>query len=426
MGLKVSISNADIDKNALDVIKKLKHAGFEAYLVGGCVRDLLLKIKPKDFDVATNAHPHEIKQVFRNCRLIGRRFRLAHVYFGRQIIEVATFRAPHDTSDEGHSHESGLIMRDNVFGTLEEDAWRRDFTINAFYYDPDSNRLVDHVNGIEDLHKHTLRIIGDPEKRYREDPVRMLRAIRFAAKLDFILEEKTRRPITQLGHLLSLVSPARLFEEMIKLFHSGHAVTVFKYLMTFELFEKIFPQTFSYLQKGSKKDIAKRLIELTLKNTDLRIQQGKTVTPAFIFAVFLWYPLIDEVKQERKKGISLSEAIESGGHYLLKQQQGFTAIPKFLSASIREMWSLQYRLERTQGMKAVKLLSHPRFRAAYDLLMLRVEVGEVTKEIGEWWTQFQDLTEEQREQFVHGKGDKKRRPRKNSKRKRLKQHESNE
>ncbi len=406
MGLKVTISNADIDKNALDVIKKLKHAGFEAYLVGGCVRDLLLKIKPKDFDVATNAHPHEIKQVFRNCRLIGRRFRLAHIYFGRQIIEVATFRAPHDTSSEGHLHESGLIMRDNVFGSLEEDAWRRDFTVNAFYYDPESNRLVDHVAGIDDLNKRTLRIIGDAEQRFREDPVRMLRAIRFASKLNFAIEEKTRAPITHLGYLLSLVSPARLFEEMIKLFHSGHAGTVFKHLMTFELFEKMFPMTFSYLQHGTQKDFAKQLIELTLKNTDHRIHQGKTVTPAFIFAVFLWYPLIEEVKKERKKGIPLADAIESSGYLLLKQQQGFTAIPKFLSASIREMWALQFRLERAQGIKAAKLLSHPRFRAAYDLLLLRAQVGEITNDLANWWTKFQDLNEEERENFTQDKKDK--------------------
>lgn len=403
MALQGTISNADIDKNAIDVIKKLKHAGFEAYLVGGCVRDLLLKLKPKDFDVATNAHPNEIKQVFRNCRLIGRRFRLAHIYFGRQIIEVATFRAPHDTSEEGHLHESGLIMRDNVFGSLEEDAWRRDFTINAFYYDPETNRLVDHVGGIDDLNHRTLRMLGDAEKRYREDPVRMLRAIRFASKLNFEIEETTKAPIIHLGHLLSLVSPARLFEEMIKLFHSGHATTVFQHLMTFQLFEKIFPITFSYLHQGSKKEHAKRLIELTLNNTDQRIQQGKTVTPAFIFAAFLWYPLMHQVKEERKQGVSLTDAIESAGYILLKQQQGFTAIPKFLSSSIREMWSLQYRLERIQATKAAKLLTHPRFRAAYDLLLLRTQIEEISPESAEWWTKFQDLNEDEREKFIHGK-----------------------
>lgn len=379
------ISNADINEHALFVVEKLQQAGFEAYLVGGCVRDLLLKLKPKDFDVATNAHPNQVRALFRNSRLIGQRFRLVHVYFDRrEVIEVATFRAHHETPESENTHQTGLILRDNVYGSLEEDAWRRDFTINAFYYDPIHNQIVDYVKGTQDLQSRLLRIIGDPEKRYREDPVRMLRVIRFAAKLNFSIEAKTAAPIAQFAHLLELISPARLFDEVTKLFYNGKAFEVFHLLLKYQLFHKLFPLT--------RVDEPTRLkfIELMLRDTDKRIQAGKTVTPAFLCAVMLWHNVLKKAQSIQSEEVSLLAAFEEAGQDLLKKQQEFLSMPRHISLAIREIWNLQPRLENQHLKKrALSTLQLPRFRAAYDLLLLRSRIGEVSKEIADWWTELQ-------------------------------------
>ena len=416
------ISRALISENALKVLHRLKDAGYASLLVGGCVRDLMLGREPKDFDVVTDARPEEIHELFRSARLIGRRFRLAHVRFGREIIEVATFRAlPRTGGDDGDAgagteaaEKASRLLRDNVFGTQEEDAVRRDFTINALYYNIRDFSVMDYVGGASDLTQGRLRIIGDPETRYREDPVRMLRAVRFAAKLGFQMDADTSRPIRDLAPLLTQVPPARLFEEILKLFHGGYAVQTYELLRQFGLFAFLFPRTEKSLA-SEESGFPRTLIAQALSNTDTRIEQGKPVTPAFLLSVLLWYPVQEVVRRNVAQGMNPNEALIRATERLLREQVQHVAIPKRIGVPMREIWELQARLERRYAQQISRLLLNPRFRAAYDLLLLRARVGDASPELASWWTQFQDADETRRREMsaslIPNSGQKKRRRR---------------
>ncbi len=388
-----------IDLHALTVIQGLQEAGFEAYIVGGGVRDQMVGLKPKDFDIATNATPEEVKSVFDNCRLIGRRFRLAHVFFRRHIIEVATYRRDHTHAkgeQEAQQHHSGMITRDNVYGTLEEDAVRRDFTINAIYYDPTHQQIVDHCNGFKDIKGHTVRLIGNAVARFQEDPVRILRAIRIANKLGFRLASDLKKAIPQTIQGLYHVPAARLFDEYIKLFLHGKGQLNFDTLQHFSAFEVLFPLTQTYLAQPE----CKNLISLAITNTDKRYDQNKPINPAFLIAVFLWFPV-----QARKQALSQADmtysdaAIKAASEVLSKQLQ-HTAMPKRFTAVIREIWLLQNRLERRRPRQIIALLEHARFRAAYDFLLLRQATGEVPESLTQWWTKIQEVDWPQRLKLI--------------------------
>ena len=370
--------------------------------MGGGVRDLLLGRKPKDFDVATNAHPDDAHKEFRNSRLIGRRFRLLHVRYGRDIIEVATFRAHHDEdSDHGEnqSHiQDGMLVRDNVFGSLEEDAWRRDFTINALYYNIRDFSVIDYTGGMQDIESRLIRMIGDPAKRYCEDPVRMLRAARFAAKLGFTVEEKTGQPIHELKDKLAAVPPARLFEEVLKLFLSGHAVRSLDSLREYDLFRFMFPITDQHLNKSES---FQRIVRQGLVNTDERIAQGKPVTPAFLFAIFLWGPVSELQNKLKQEGMSDLQAVQAAGAEILSQQASHVALPKRFGLQSRDIWALQVRLQNRSGKRAFRTFALQRFRAGYDFLLLRNMAGEEgLSELCDWWTKFQEENEVDREDMV--------------------------
>ncbi|WP_305909187.1 polynucleotide adenylyltransferase PcnB [Methylomarinum sp. Ch1-1] len=407
-----NISRSQISENALKVLYRLKKAGFEAYLVGGCVRDLLLGREPKDFDVATNASPEQVKNTFRNCRLIGRRFRLAHVYFGREIIEVATFRGS-DSEDAERQlvHEDGRLLRDNVFGTIEEDVWRRDFTVNSLYYNIRDFSVVDYTGGMEDHGAAILKLIGDPESRYREDPVRMLRAVRFAVKLGFAIHPDTEKPIFDMAELLRSIPAARLFDESLKLFLSGYGLQTFELLRHYGLFAVLFPDSDRCLATEDH-DFPRLFVATALQNSDNRIAEGKTVTPYFLLAAFLWEPLQLEVKTQLQQGENETFAYQNAANQVLKRQIKVTSIPKRITQSMREVWLLQSRFSKRVGARPFRLLSHPRFRAAYDFLLLRAQTGDADSELAEWWTQFQraDETEQKRMTRPAKKSRKKRRP----------------
>lgn len=389
------ISRDSISDNALKVLYRLNGAGFQAYLVGGCVRDIIVGLQPKDFDVVTNATPEEVKDLFRNCRLIGRRFRLAHIVYGREIIEVATFRGHHESSDDndsktlGKQNVEGQILRDNVFGTIEEDAERRDFSLNAMYYTVDGFTVTDFANGMEAIKNKTIDLIGDPETRYREDPVRMIRAVRFAAKLDMKISQPASDSIHQLHALLANIPAARLFDEVLKLLVSGHGLKSYHLLREYGLFEQLFPQL-----KGALTDPKSRenmFIEQVLTNTDNRINTGQRVTPAFLFASLLWYPLEQHCQQLMlESGLTQHDAFNLAMNDVLHRQIQRIMIPKRFSTAIREIWALQQRLPKRFGRKAYQMLEHPRFRAAYDFLLIRGEVeGGNLMELADWWTEFQ-------------------------------------
>ncbi len=393
-----SISRANISPNALKVLYRLKDAGHQACLVGGGVRDLLLEREPKDFDIATDAHPEEVRNQFRNCRLIGRRFRLAHIHFGREIIEVATFRALYrDEVQPGrHIDEDGRILHDNVYGEIEEDAFRRDFTVNALYYDISDFSVIDYIGGMADLEAGVLRLIGDPETRYREDPVRMLRAVRFVTKLGFRLHKETEAPIKELAPLLGDIPPARLFEEMLKLFMGGYALANFETLRHYNLFGQLFPLTETALAY-EEQHFPHTLISQGMENTDERIRIGKPVTPFFLFAVFLWQPVRDRAAQLEAEGRHPAQAMQHAASQIITGQAQVMAVPKRFSLPMREIWMLQMRLESKGGRRSMRVLSHPRFRAAYDFLLLRGQAGEVPVELGQWWTDFQEQHPVERE-----------------------------
>lgn len=372
----------------------MKDAGYASLLVGGCVRDLLLGREPKDFDVVTDARPEEIKKVCHNARLIGRRFRLAHVRFGRDIIEVATFRAaPAMDDSEPSAHDN------NIFGTREEDARRRDFSVNALYYDISDRSIIDYVGGVADLERGVLRMIGDPTRRYREDPVRMLRAVRFAAKLGFRIDQETAAPIRELGSLLLQVSPARMFEEVLKLFHGGYAVETYEMLRTFGLFRYLFPLTDESLA-SEEQHFPRTLVPLALTNTDTRVTADKPVTPAFLFAALLWEPVRLKSAARQAHGMRSQEALERAAEEVLRDQLTHVMIPKRFSVPMREIWSMQARFERRAGQQPLRLLEHKRFRAAYDFLMLRVECGEADRPLGEWWTRIQEVDDAERRSMI--------------------------
>ncbi len=395
-----------LDDNAAKVVYRLIDSGYEGYLVGGCIRDLLLKKRPKDFDVATNAHPEDAHALFKRSNLIGRRFKLLHVRFGRDIIEVATFRAGHDTREDesdnrGKQSESGLILRDNVYGSIEEDALRRDFTINALYYCVKDHSIYDFTHGYEDIQRKVIRMIGDPESRYREDPVRMLRAIRFAAKLSFQIEPATAAPIKPLAPLLQPIAAARLFDETLKLFQSGHAIESYQLLKDYDLLQQVLPVTHEALQQPETYPLLEALILNGLKNTDRRINQRKSVTPAFLFATLLWHPVqkrMEEILSESR--MPALAAMHAAANEIISLQVKRTAIPRRFSAPIREIWELQLRLPKRFGTRAEQVIEHPRFRAAYDLLLLREQSGEPLDNLGQWWTQYQSANPEERAAMV--------------------------
>ncbi|CDG18804.1 Poly(A) polymerase [Xenorhabdus doucetiae] len=401
------ISRKDISDNALKVLYRLNKSGFEAYLVGGGVRDLLLHKKPKDFDIATNATPEQVRKLFRNCRLVGRRFRLAHIMFGPDVIEVATFRGPHDqieNNDRSQSHkaQSGMLLRDNIFGSVEEDAVRRDFTINSLYYGIEDFALRDYIGGMADLNAGIIRLIGDPETRYREDPVRMLRAVRFAGKLDMTIEPATAEPIPRLAFLLKEIPSARLFEESLKLLQSGQGYKTYKLLREYHLFQPLFPLIQRSFTQGDDSPMEKLLAQV-LKNTDFRLQNDKKVNPAFLFAAMLWYPLIEHAeKLTQESGLQYYDAFALAMNDILDEQCRSIAIPKRHTTTMRDIWLLQLRLPRRQGKRANKLMEHPKFRAAYDLLELRasIEPRHELKELVRWWAEFQQSTPSQQRGMI--------------------------
>ena len=394
------VSRSNISPNALKVLYKLTAAGFHAYLVGGGVRDLLLGLQPKDFDIASNATPEELRKLFRNARIIGRRFKIVHIRYGREIIEVTTFRAPHDAQnqiaddisrrkirglDSAHS-SAGMILRDNVYGDIDEDALRRDFTVNALYYTLDKFRLLDFTGGMDDLKRKKIRIIGDPVERYREDPVRMLRAIRFAAKLGFTLERDTKVPIDELAHLLESISPARLFDETLKIITSGHVVKIFALLRKFNVGKYLFGPTLTALKTAG--DTERKLVDLALHNTDKRLAEGKSVTPYFLFAALLWPGLRQQLAADRPSQNSCPN-FQQAANASLREQLDYTAIPKRFTIAAKEIWELQLRIEKHNRRSIESTFGHPRFRAAYDFLLLREEAGEQLNSLGQWWTDFQ-------------------------------------
>jgi poly(A) polymerase len=400
---------------------RLQKSGFDAYLVGGCVRDLLLGREPKDFDVATNADPEQIRKIFRNCRLIGRRFRLAHVHFGREVIEVATFRgAGEEQNDKQMLNKEGRLLRDNVYGTIEEDVWRRDFTVNALYYNIRDFSVVDYTGGMEDHRTGTLRLIGEPETRFREDPVRMLRAVRFAVKLGFKLHPDCEKSIPELAELLSNIPSARLYDETLKLFLSGYALQTFEMLRHYGLFKVLFPATESSLAI-EENGFPKLLLIKALENSDNRIAEGKTVTAYFLLAAFLWEPVRMQAKEYMAQGMVEYIAYQEAAGDVISRQIKSTALPRHISMAMREVWNLQPRFTIRLGSKPSRLLTHPRFRAAYDFLLLRAATGGADPELAEWWTRYQEAGEtEQRKmtqparRLQHNKSGRKKNYRKNT------------
>lgn len=408
-----NISRANISPNALKVLYRLRQAGFQAHLVGGGVRDLLLGHEPKDFDIATSAEPEEVRGVFRNCRIIGRRFRLAHVHFGAEIIEVATFRGQNpDMDDADRRIENGLIVRDNSYGTIEEDALRRDFTINALYYDIGDFSVLDYTGGMEDLRAGRLRLIGDdPERRYREDPVRMLRAVRFACKLGFAIDPSCGRPLVEFGHLLEDVAAARLFEELLKLFQAGFALDAFEKLRHYGLFGHLFPDTEACLTR-EEHDFPLTFVSRGLANTDGRVEQCLPVSPAFLFGVLLWEPVRRRYEELMAGGRDPIDAMMLAGSEVAARQQSRVTIPKRFSLPMRDLWELQPRLEQRQGTRPARLVTHPCFRAAYDFLVLRAAAGEADTELADWWTRFQEANGSERTRMIEGGTKRRRRRRK--------------
>jgi poly(A) polymerase len=398
--VKYGILPHQINKNALAVLTQLTKAGYEAYLVGGCVRDLLLGREPKDFDIATNAHPEQVKAVFRNCRLIGRRFRLAHVFYGREILEVATFRTSSETENNNQkTHEDGRLLRDNSYGTIAEDVWRRDFTVNALYFNAKDSSVIDYTGGMQACQEGVLKLIGNPETRYREDPVRMLRAIRFVGKLNFTLHPDTERPIAELAHLLTAIPNARLYDEVLKLFFSGSALNTFEQLRQYGLFKFLFPQTESYLIEETEGTMLEFLIK-ALENSDQRVAMGKSITPYFLLSVFLWGAVQNKVKEKQAQGENAYHAMQYSAYDVLKLQVKTTSIPRRVTQSMREVWALQANFEQRTYSKVYRLLAHPRFRAAYDFLLLRAEIGYASAILAQWWTVFQDVPSKEQEKML--------------------------
>jgi poly(A) polymerase len=382
------ISRKSISEAALKVLYRLSKSGYRACLVGGGVRDLLLGIEPKDFDIATDATPEQINQLFRNSRIIGRRFRLVHIRFGREIIEVATFRGHQEDSAKTELDLEGRILRDNTFGDIEEDALRRDFTVNALYYDIDDYSMLDYAGGLNDIDQRLLRLIGDAETRYQEDPVRMLRAIRFAAKLNFEIETTAADAIFSCGQLLSAIPAARLFDETVKLFHSGCAVRIFALLRKFDLLQYLIPALDAWI-KDEPQESMLDFIDQSLVNTDTRVNTGQPVSPAFIFAVLLWPVVQQSAEKLCSDKKSMIPALAQAGEAAMKRQVQQISIPRRFSQMSRDIWTAQPRFHRTQGKQPERLLAYPSFRAAYDFMCIQAMVGLAPYKLLRWWTDFQ-------------------------------------
>jgi poly(A) polymerase len=414
---KHGVPRARISPCALKVTQTLQQHNFAAYVVGGAVRDLLLQREPKDFDVATNATPEEVRQLFRRSRIIGRRFRIVHVMCGSDTVEVSTYRGEQAAEAEEQTEHRvadahGRLLRDNIFGTQEQDATRRDFTINALFYDPASQEILDYHDGVADLRKRRLRMIGDPERRYREDPVRMLRAVRLAASRGLHIETATRKPITRLAPLLANVPPARLFDEMMKLLLSGHAADGVLKLRKEGLHHGLLPMLDVLLEQP----LGERFIMTALRNTDERMNAGKPVSPAFLFAALLWHEVLAAWKSIEAQGTPSLPALYQAMERVVQVQAEKLAIPRRFSSDMKEIWSLQPRFLQRAGRRPYRLLQHPRFRAGYDFLLLRCESGEVEAAIGEWWTRFQHADEAARQHMLLEDGE----PRKRRRRRRRK------
>jgi poly(A) polymerase len=398
---KISVKKHKINQHlisdaALNTCEKLQSAGFDAYIVGGAVRDLLLDFKPKDFDVATNAEPEAVSKLFRRSRIIGKRFRLVHVIWGRETIEVSTFRGHHDNSQRANkgdasTNNTGRILRDNIFGSLEDDAVRRDFTANALYYNPKTQEVLDFHNGVADVNARLLRMIGDPTVRYQEDPVRMLRAVRLSAKLGLTIDKATEKPIAELAHLLQDVPPSRLFDEMLKLFLSGHAIESINILRAQHLHHGLLP----LLDVVLEQPLGERFVMLALKNTDDRIMQGKSSNPSFLFATLLWHEVL-KAWQVHQQQAPIIPALYLAMDEVIQLQANKLAIHNRFVSTMKEIWAMQPRFEQRAGKRPFALIAHPRYRAAYDFMLLRCESGEIATEIGEWWTTFAHANTEQR------------------------------
>ncbi len=397
------IDPADIDDGAMQVVETLHSAGYEVFLVGGCVRDLLLNHRPKDFDVASNATPEQIHELFRRSRIIGRRFRIVHVRHRREIIEVSTFRRALEQEDISTAHSrkdlsgkdsaqssKGVMLRDNAYGSLNDDVYRRDFTVNALYYDPLSEILIDWVSGVQDLQAGILRIIGDAEQRYREDPGRILRAVRFSAKLDFTLDEDSAQAIYNTGDLIGELSPARLFDELTKMFLSGHAEKIWSLFEHYELSPLLFPSV------GSDQ----KMVIAALQSTDLRVRQEKPVTPGFIYGVLLWSAYQRRTAQysgEMRPG----QARDTAAAEVIAEQQGNISIPRRFTQFIRDVWKLQTRLENRLPKNIEKSLADRRFRAAYDFMLMRCAASEQPQELADWWTRIQEVDKEAQDEMIN-------------------------
>ncbi|HZP91440.1 MAG TPA: polynucleotide adenylyltransferase PcnB [Burkholderiales bacterium] len=388
------VARESISRCARKVTSSLQAEGFSAFVVGGAVRDLLFGLEPKDFDVATDATPEQVRAVFRRSRIIGRRFRLVHVMCGDEVVEVSTFRAKHLVAEgeEAATDQHGRVLRDNVFGTQAEDATRRDFTINALFYDPSTETILDYCSGLADLEAKRLRMIGDPESRYREDPVRLLRAVRLAAKLGLKIEAHTRAPIRRLAPLLKNVPAARVFEEMLKLLLSGHSAKCVRQLREEGLHHGLLPMLDVILEQP----LGERFVMLALERTDERVRRDKPVSPGFLFAALLWHEVLAAWKQAEQEGLNPMPALFRAMDEVLDEQSENLAIPRRFGADMKEIWALQPRLLNRSGRRPYVLLGNPRFRAAFDFLLLRCDSGEVDPEIGQWWTRFQDASEEER------------------------------
>ncbi|GLP95630.1 polynucleotide adenylyltransferase PcnB [Paraferrimonas sedimenticola] len=401
------ISRKHISPNAIKVLYRLHKAGYKGYLVGGGVRDLLLGLEPKDFDVATDATPEQVKKLFRNCRLVGRRFRLAHILFGREIIEVATLRGHHesDNSKIAKTNQSGRLLRDNVYGNIDEDAERRDFTVNAMYYDISDFSVRAYGGALQDLQAGRLRLIGDPETRYREDPVRMLRAVRFATKLDMHIDKDAAAPIVSLAPLLKDIPAARMYEEALKLFFNGKAEANYQLMQQYQLFGPLFPMLASAMDDAPNGSAAMMALKV-MQATDARVAQDKPVTPSFFYAALLWYPLAERaVEIANEAGLNSYDAHFAAMGDVLEMQNQRISLPRRHATPTKDIWQLQLRLERSMGSRAFKLIELPKFRAGYDLLLLRADVegGRVAK-LADWWTQFVEGDDAARRQLVRGQG----------------------
>ena len=401
------IRREQVQSCALKTTRALREAGYAAFIVGGAVRDLLLGREPKDFDVATDATPEQIRRYFRRSRIIGRRFQIVHVMMGQETLEVTTFRGM--LGDDAKTDEHGRVLHDNVFGSQAEDAARRDFTANALYYDPATEAVVDYHHGVADLKQKTLRMIGEPKKRYREDPVRMLRAVRLAAKLGLIIDPAARKPIREMAELLENVPPARLFDEMLKLLTSGHSVKCLTQLREEGLHHGLLPLLDVILEQP----MGEKFVMLSLGNTDARVKQGKPISPGFLFATLLWHEVLAQWDKNKGKGDLPIPALYQAMDDVLDSQAEKLAITRRIAGDIKEIWALQPRFDSRAGKRPYAVLEQPRFRAAYDFLLLRAEAGEIDGELARWWTEFQNADGEARAALLQPEkaGDKKRRRR---------------